>query len=373
MGLVPTLFQELCTRRLEWDQTLTGDLLHQWNTLISELQYSPAMSLPRCIWNGVHGEEDGITCTLYGFCDASKHAYAPVIYLAIETPVGQVIRFVVSKTRVSPLKSQTIPRLELLSALLLARLMKSVTESLEPELTLTQPKCYSDSKVALYWIQGLNRVWKLFVQHRVAEIRRLLPSDCWKHCPGMENPADLPSRGCSPVDLAANNLWIKGPGWLGTVTADDASQEALMPTECANELAVKDRPAVLNLLITNEGPSLDKIINCQDFSSMQRLVRVTTHVLRFVDNIKRKNNKYTSSDNTTSESQYLATAELAWIKAAQIQLANDNKLKKLKKQFNLFEDKGIWRCGGRLATQMSHSRKGILSSCRRITTWPHWW
>ena len=142
------LFQELCTRRLEWDQTLTGDLLHQWNTLISELQYSPAMSLPRCIWNGVHGEEDGSTYTLYRFCDASKQAYAAVIYLAIETPVGQVIRFVV-KTRVSPLKSQTLPQLELLSALLLARLMKSATESLEPELTLTQPKCYSDSKVAL--------------------------------------------------------------------------------------------------------------------------------------------------------------------------------------------------------------------------------
>ena len=79
------LFQELCTRRLEWDQTLTGDLLHQWNTLISELQYSPAISLPRCIWNGVHGEEDGSTYTLYGFCDASKHAYAAVLYLAFVT------------------------------------------------------------------------------------------------------------------------------------------------------------------------------------------------------------------------------------------------------------------------------------------------
>ena len=92
------------------------------------------------------------------------------------------------------------------------------------------------------------------MQHCVAEIRRLLPSDCWKHCPGMENPADLPSRGCFPVDLAANNLWINGPGWLEIVTADDTSQEALMPTECATELAVKDRPAVLNLLVTNEGP-----------------------------------------------------------------------------------------------------------------------
>ena len=39
------------------------------------------------------------------------------------------------------MKLQTIPRLELLSALLLARLMESVTNS---------PTCYTDSKVALY-------------------------------------------------------------------------------------------------------------------------------------------------------------------------------------------------------------------------------
>ena len=146
------------------------------------------MSLPRCFWSNC-GDTSENSCTLYGFCDSSKHAYAAIIYLVIESPSGHSIRFVVSKTRVSPLKSQTIPRLELLSALLLARLMKSVTGSLEPELTLTQPKCYTDSEVALYWIKGLNRVWKQFVQHRVAEIRTLLPSECWQHCPGAENPA----------------------------------------------------------------------------------------------------------------------------------------------------------------------------------------
>ena len=35
-------------------------------------------------------------------------------------------------------------------------------------------------------------MWKQFVQHRVDEIRKLVPSEC---CPGTDNPADLPFRG----------------------------------------------------------------------------------------------------------------------------------------------------------------------------------
>ena len=66
------------------------------------------------------------------------------------------MRFVVSKTRVAPKVTQTIPRLELIGALLLARLMNTVTLSLREEITLQQSVCYCDSKVALYWIYGLD-------------------------------------------------------------------------------------------------------------------------------------------------------------------------------------------------------------------------
>ena len=307
------LFQELCARKQGWDHTLSGDLLHKWDTLISELQCSPTMFLPRCFLNG----DEERTYTLNGFCDASKQAYAAVVYLVVKTPAGQTTRFVVAKTQVSPLKSQTIPRLELLSVLLLARLMRSVTDSLEPELTLNQPRCYTDSKVALYWILGSNRVWKQFVQHRVSEIRALLPSCCWQHCPGIENPADLPSRGIAPIDLATSELWSCGPGWLGGTSSD---------------LRV----------VTNAGPSLDNLINCSDFNSIRRHCRVTAHVLRFADHLKRKS-------QTVSEAQDFTRAKALWIKAAQTQLAGDSGFEKLKRQFNLFQDRGVWRCGGRLA------------------------
>ena len=97
-------------------------------------------------------DEQVVSYHFCGFSDASLKAYAAVVYLLVETPLGRHIRITASKTRVSPLKMQTIPRLELLAALLLAQLMDSVTRALKSELSLSEPHCFSDSIVPVYWI-----------------------------------------------------------------------------------------------------------------------------------------------------------------------------------------------------------------------------
>lgn len=94
---------------------------------------------------------------LHGFCDASTKAYAAVVYLVKETATSITVSFVVAKTRVAPIQSQTIPRLELLSALLLSRLITTMAESLKPMLPLKPPRCFTDSEVALFWIQVLTK------------------------------------------------------------------------------------------------------------------------------------------------------------------------------------------------------------------------
>ena len=123
-------------------------------------------------------EGEVISYILCGFCDASFGAYATVVYLLMEMEKKHSARFLAAKTRVSPLRKQTIPRLELLSALLLSRLMTSISQSFENELKLLPPRCFTDSKVALYWIQGIDKEWKPFVQNRVTEIRSLIHPDC---------------------------------------------------------------------------------------------------------------------------------------------------------------------------------------------------
>ena len=92
--------------------------------------------------------------------------------------------------------------------------MSSITQALKDEVHLSDPSCYTDSTVALYWILGEEKAWKPFVQNRVNEIRALLPPNQWTHCPGKENPADLPSRGLTIQELKESSLWWEGPSWL---------------------------------------------------------------------------------------------------------------------------------------------------------------
>ena len=180
-----------------------------------------------------------------------------------------------------------------------------------------------------------------------AQSHRNQKPTCWHHCPGTENPADLPSRGLSPVELSRSRLWSNGPEWLGRETSEGPVQELPMPEECAEELRVKDKLKVLNLLNT-DGPSLSRIIDCSSYSSVQKLLRVTAYVMKFIEAVKK------SSDTTERVSilsaEDLHKAELLCIKEAQKVLVSDRSFSRLKTQFGLFRDEDeVWRCGGRLA------------------------
>ena len=94
------------------------------------------------------------------FCDASTSAYAAVVYMVVKSTNGEFTRFIASKTKIAPTQTQTIPRLKLLSALLLARLITSITTSLNSQFKLESPECFTDSKVALFWIRDSNKEWK---------------------------------------------------------------------------------------------------------------------------------------------------------------------------------------------------------------------
>lgn len=141
--------------------------------------------IPCCYLFGLSGQL--ISASLCGFCDASTKAYAGVVYLLFEIVAELSVKFVTSKTRVTPLKEETIPQLELLSALFLARLLTTVTQSLESELALLPTQCLTDSTLALCWIKETTKTQKTFVQSCVDEIRRLVPPGSSSHCLGKEN------------------------------------------------------------------------------------------------------------------------------------------------------------------------------------------
>ena len=153
------LFRDLCVCKVGWDEPLSGDLLSKWNTIASHFD-NVMISIPRCYcWSS---RQTSHQYSLFGFCDASSRAYAAVVYVRVEAMVGNSVEFVTAKTRVC----------------LLAKLMHSVFVSLEHEI-FNLVACFADSKVALCWIRELEREWKPFVQNRVNEIRKLVPTECW--------------------------------------------------------------------------------------------------------------------------------------------------------------------------------------------------
>ena len=245
-------------------------------TTISRHYHSPTVLLD----DHYQGMSD---CQTDWICDASSKAYAAVVYLQIVVDDNVSVTFVAAKVRVTPIKSVSIPHLELLSALLLSRLVGSVEGALQSELPLDRTICYTDSKVTLYWLQGKNHEWKQFVGNRVASIRAVVPPSNWYHCPGKENPADIPSRGMTPSDLSQNSLWLNGPVWLQTLqeTTELPDSNSVMPKECQQELKATN---VINMqtAVEDEGLDIAEVINCERFSSAFRLLKTTVIVFQVV-------------------------------------------------------------------------------------------
>ena len=118
--------------------------------------------------------------TIHAFGDASTLGYAAVVYLRISNTLAKyptnspyVVSFGSARARVAPLKPMSLPRLELMGALVAARLGHYVSMQLG-----LHPSCitaYSDSTISLNWIKGDPLRFKAFVANRVAEIQELIP------------------------------------------------------------------------------------------------------------------------------------------------------------------------------------------------------
>ena len=222
--------QQLRGSRVSWDEPLTGDLLKQWNDLLAMLRDVKTIVTPQLLYPG-----SAKSAKLVRFCDASSKAYAAVVYFWPVSKTRQVsVQFVAVKTRVTPVRGTTIPRLELLSALVLSRLMDSIHTVLEPELQLSDTVRFSDSMVTLFWMCGMNHKWKHLVENRVNTIPSFVAPQNWKHCPGEENPADIPSRGMSASELVQSPFWLHGPEWL--YRSEELQEESTpiqsLPEEC---------------------------------------------------------------------------------------------------------------------------------------------
>lgn len=176
--------RKLHANKMGWDTRLPDIMLKTWESWRKDLCALQNLRIPRWI-------EPRRIVAVHGFADASELAYGAVVY----ADYGAEMAILASKSRVAPLKSPTIPRLELCAALLLAKLMTTVIKGCE--LSDKSIFVWSDSTITLHWLQT-DRDLKVFVHNRVQKIKELTATWIWQHTIKSElNPADLISRGVS--------------------------------------------------------------------------------------------------------------------------------------------------------------------------------
>ncbi|GFW36001.1 uncharacterized protein TNCV_4928651 [Trichonephila clavipes] len=198
---------------LGWDEQLPSELKNKWETWCSEVCLLNDLTLERKYFP--YPLHKGKDLQLHIFCDASPRAFGAVAYFRYATANDDIYTsFIAAKSRVSPLKKLTLPRLELLGAVLASRILKCLRSKFK--FPISKFYLRSDSSIALHWIKGKASNYKQFVSNRVIEIQSNSDPSDWHHCSGRENPAVYVSRGANLETIINSQFWMHGPQWLRT-------------------------------------------------------------------------------------------------------------------------------------------------------------
>ncbi|GFV63500.1 uncharacterized protein TNCV_1551631 [Trichonephila clavipes] len=163
------LLQETWKLKLPWDSELPKNIVNKFMKWSNEMYLLKEVTVPRYITINETSE-------LHIFVDASKSSYGACVFVRTVVENDLKVTLLRSKARVAPLKSLTIPRLELMSCCLGARLANSIIRALNlPGIKVIY---WSDSEVALWWIRERGN-WSVFVANRDVP-KKMLDSKWWE-------------------------------------------------------------------------------------------------------------------------------------------------------------------------------------------------
>lgn len=139
--------RDIWASKISWDSPLSCHLHTRWLQLRDDLPSLNFLNINRQVtW------KEATNFEIHGFSDASAHAYGACVYIKSEKVTGESsVHLICAKSKVAPLKTLTIPRLELSAAVLLARLVQNVKTSLN--MCVSRTVYWSDSTIVLGWLR----------------------------------------------------------------------------------------------------------------------------------------------------------------------------------------------------------------------------
>ena len=278
------ILQDLCRRRLEWDDPIPDDERNRWLSWLEDLPKLKQLSVDRCLKPPGFGKT--VSVQLHHFSDASQQGYGAVSYLRFLNDKDAIhCSFVMGKARTAPLKTVTIPRLELSAAVVASRLDKTLRK--EIDISVDESVFWTDSTCVISYIQNNDKRFHTFVANRIAIIHDATSPSQWRYVDSERNPADDASRGLTVDSLISKNRWINGPDFLWEPESKWPVQPVAQMPDDDPEIK-RESQALLSL--TNAGTNyINQLL--EYFSSWSRLKKFVAWILRYREKLKQSSKR----------------------------------------------------------------------------------
>lgn len=366
--------------KLGWKDKVPIPMLEQWHLWVNQIPNLTGVTVPRHIPIAPETE-------MHGFSDASVDGYGFAIYLRTQSEGNTwETRLLMARSKVSPIKELTVPKLELTAAEIAASALVGAAEELH--IPLDHRYLWTDSEIVLHWLQKEPHTLLPFMANRIRRIQQhRIP---FSYVPTQDNPADIASRGCEAQELT-QALWLNGPPFLSRAK-DDAWPPQKVTWEGTEARVGVKKQYVFNfhtLVLTvpfhpsQPGPTRGREILLDEYhSDYDRLIRQTASVGKAAQRWKNLIRKGESVEvNETETRDWTEWARLWWIRNTQRE-AFEEELGALEAGHGvssksplytlspLKDPEGILRVGGRLAqSSLPYSEKHpiILDRSHRFT------
>ena len=177
------LLQQACSAQLGWDETIdvVPGLELRWRKWFKSLPDLQQVSVPRCfLLKGKKVRE----VELHAFSDASSHGYGACVYIrCVYSDASMQCSRMMGKSRVAPLKRVTVPRLELVTAVLSAKLCSVIQN--EMDFSFNRVCFWTDASVVLRYILNSSSQLETFVPNRIEQLHTMTSPDQWRFVPGL--------------------------------------------------------------------------------------------------------------------------------------------------------------------------------------------
>ena len=283
---------------LGWDDSLPDDIKRKWVDILTRIKQAEGITFKRCI-----KPADAVgNPSLFVCSDGSEDAMCATVHIRWNCEDGRVsCQLWAAKTRVTPLKKMTIPRIETQAAVLGTRLGKTIRDN--SIWNFENVYHVIDSECLLATLRKETCALREFMGNRIAEILSSTKVQQWFHTRSKLNIADLGTR-CNATlkDIDENSEWQNGSEWmylppeewpLSQETAAEVPEEELLNNKFVG-------------LISTSPPALSyqKYIG----KSYQFIVNLTARCMKVAENRSFQQYELTAEDLLKAETHIIKTS-----------------------------------------------------------------